>query len=136
MSTYTHIHSYVHSMHTHLFSHIHTHMHTCMCPHIYTWISTRTVLSPYACTHVFIHVKQACVSPHVCVPMFVSALTATRGGLWSHVGPCVLLSYRKGGLASARKHVETNVYNIQRLLRIRGGKHVSATEVRVARDAA
>ncbi|KAG5197455.1 hypothetical protein JEQ12_008184 [Ovis aries] len=40
--------------------------------------------------------------------------------------------YRKGGLASARKHVETNVYNIQRLLRIRGGKHVSATEVELS----
>uniref|UniRef100_A0A4W2GMH4 Villin like n=1 Tax=Bos indicus x Bos taurus TaxID=30522 RepID=A0A4W2GMH4_BOBOX len=40
--------------------------------------------------------------------------------------------YRKGGLASALKHVETNVYNIQRLLRIRGGKHVSATEVELS----
>ncbi|KAG8521547.1 Villin-like protein, partial [Galemys pyrenaicus] len=37
--------------------------------------------------------------------------------------------YRKGGLDSALKHVETNVFNIQRLLRIRGRKHVSATEV-------
>ncbi|XP_067609895.1 villin-like protein isoform X6 [Pseudorca crassidens] len=36
--------------------------------------------------------------------------------------------YRKGGLASALKHVETNVYNIQRLLHIRAGKHVSASE--------
>ncbi|XP_055270616.1 villin-like protein isoform X3 [Moschus berezovskii] len=40
--------------------------------------------------------------------------------------------YRKGGLASALKHVETNVYNIQRLLRIRGGKHLSATEVELS----
>lgn len=88
----------------------------------------------HICLHM--HVKQAHVCPHVCMPVFMSALTATRGSLWSHVGPCALLSYRKGGLASALKHVETNVYNIQRLLRIRGGKHVSATEVRAARDAA
>ncbi|XP_057560679.1 villin-like protein isoform X2 [Hippopotamus amphibius kiboko] len=40
--------------------------------------------------------------------------------------------YRKGGLASALKHVETNVYNIQRLLRVRAGKHVSATEVELS----
>ncbi|XP_036287697.1 villin-like protein [Pipistrellus kuhlii] len=42
--------------------------------------------------------------------------------------------YRKGGLASALKHVETNMYNIQRLLRIRGRKHVSATEVEFSWD--
>ncbi|XP_060163299.1 villin-like protein isoform X6 [Globicephala melas] len=36
--------------------------------------------------------------------------------------------YRKGGLASALKHVETNLYNIQRLLHIRAGKHMSASE--------
>ncbi|XP_034847960.1 villin-like protein [Mirounga leonina] len=40
--------------------------------------------------------------------------------------------YRKGGLASALRHVETNVYNIQRLLRIQGRKHVSATEVELS----
>ncbi|XP_073667108.1 villin-like protein isoform X3 [Tursiops truncatus] len=40
--------------------------------------------------------------------------------------------YRKGGLASALKHVETNVYNIQRLLHIRAGKHVSASEVELS----
>ncbi|KAF6313736.1 villin like [Rhinolophus ferrumequinum] len=40
--------------------------------------------------------------------------------------------YRKGGLASALKHVETNTYNIQRLLRIKGSKHVSATEVELS----
>ncbi|XP_052045224.1 villin-like protein isoform X2 [Apodemus sylvaticus] len=37
--------------------------------------------------------------------------------------------YRKGGRASALKLVETNMYNVQRLLHIRGRKHVSATEV-------
>ncbi|XP_037063917.1 villin-like protein isoform X1 [Peromyscus leucopus] len=37
--------------------------------------------------------------------------------------------YRKGGQASALKHVGTNMYNVQRLLHIRGRKHVSATEV-------
>lgn len=40
--------------------------------------------------------------------------------------------YRKGGLASALKHVETNMYNIQRLLLIKGRKHVSATEVELS----
>ncbi|XP_060036593.1 villin-like protein isoform X2 [Erinaceus europaeus] len=40
--------------------------------------------------------------------------------------------YRKGGLASAGKHMETNIYNIQRLLHIRGRKHVSATEVELS----
>uniref|UniRef100_A0A2K6GD46 Villin like n=1 Tax=Propithecus coquereli TaxID=379532 RepID=A0A2K6GD46_PROCO len=40
--------------------------------------------------------------------------------------------YRKGGLASDLKHVETNVFNIQRLLHIKGRKHVSATEVELS----
>ncbi|KAL1781652.1 villin isoform X1 [Sigmodon hispidus] len=37
--------------------------------------------------------------------------------------------YRKGGQASALKHVETSLYNVQRLLHIRGRRHVSAIEV-------
>lgn len=37
--------------------------------------------------------------------------------------------YRKGGRASALKHVDPNMYNVQRLLHVRGRKHVSATEV-------
>ncbi|GAB1294795.1 Villin-like protein [Apodemus speciosus] len=37
--------------------------------------------------------------------------------------------YRKGGRASALKLAETSMYNVQRLLHIRGRKHVSATEV-------
>uniref|UniRef100_A0A8C8ZQ89 Villin like n=1 Tax=Prolemur simus TaxID=1328070 RepID=A0A8C8ZQ89_PROSS len=40
--------------------------------------------------------------------------------------------YRKGGLASDLKHVETNMFNIQRLLHIKGRKHVSATEVELS----
>ncbi|XP_008066526.1 villin-like protein [Carlito syrichta] len=40
--------------------------------------------------------------------------------------------YRKGGLASDLKHVETNMYNIQRLLHIKGRKHMSATEVELS----
>lgn len=48
--------------------------------------------------------------------------------------PCPFLSYRKGGRASALKLVETNMYSVQRLLHIRGRKHVSATEVRATRD--
>ncbi|XP_036122190.1 villin-like protein [Molossus molossus] len=50
----------------------------------------------------------------------------------SYIRPGII--YRKGGLASALKHVETNMYNIQRLLRIRGRKHVSATEVWCIQD--
>lgn len=47
------------------------------------------------------------------------------------VTPCSLLpnSYKKGGVASGFKHVETNMYNIKRLLHVKGKKHVSATEV-------
>ncbi|KAM9601549.1 villin-like protein isoform 1-T2 [Trichechus inunguis] len=37
--------------------------------------------------------------------------------------------YRKGGLGSGLKLVETNIYSIRRLLHIKGRKHVSATEV-------
>ncbi|XP_044526108.1 villin-like protein isoform X2 [Gracilinanus agilis] len=44
------------------------------------------------------------------------------------------LIYKKGGLASGFKHVETNMYNIQRLLHIKGKKPVSATEVDLSWD--
>nr|XP_040145944.1 villin-like protein isoform X2 [Ictidomys tridecemlineatus] len=40
--------------------------------------------------------------------------------------------YRKGGLASDVKHVDTNMYHIQRLLHIKARKHVSATEVELS----
>ncbi|XP_036594754.1 villin-like protein [Trichosurus vulpecula] len=42
--------------------------------------------------------------------------------------------YKKGALASGFKHVETNMYNIQRLLHIKGKKPVSATEVDLSWD--
>ncbi|KAM9163544.1 villin-like protein [Pangshura tecta] len=42
--------------------------------------------------------------------------------------------YKKGGVASGFKHVETNMYNIRRLLHIKGKKHVSATEVELSWD--
>nr|XP_015810628.2 villin-1 isoform X1 [Nothobranchius furzeri]XP_015810629.2 villin-1 isoform X1 [Nothobranchius furzeri] len=42
------------------------------------------------------------------------------------------LIYKKGGVASGFNHVDTNVYNILRLLRVKGKKHVSATEVEVS----
>ncbi|XP_010628001.1 villin-like protein isoform X2 [Fukomys damarensis] len=41
-------------------------------------------------------------------------------------------SYRKGSPGPDLKHVETNLYNIQRLLHIIGRKHVSATEVELS----
>ncbi|KAG8573261.1 hypothetical protein GDO81_012337 [Engystomops pustulosus] len=40
--------------------------------------------------------------------------------------------YKKGGVASGFKHVETNMYNIRRLLHVKGRKHVTATEVELA----
>ena len=39
------------------------------------------------------------------------------------------LSYKKGGVASGFQHVETNCYSILRLLRVKGRKNVTATEV-------
>uniref|UniRef100_A0A7N8X779 Villin-like n=1 Tax=Mastacembelus armatus TaxID=205130 RepID=A0A7N8X779_9TELE len=40
--------------------------------------------------------------------------------------------YKKGGVASGFHHVDTNVYNVLRLLHIKGRKHVTATEVEVS----
>uniref|UniRef100_A0A3B4CPK2 HP domain-containing protein n=1 Tax=Pygocentrus nattereri TaxID=42514 RepID=A0A3B4CPK2_PYGNA len=40
--------------------------------------------------------------------------------------------YKKGGVASGFKHIETNVYNILRLLHVKGRKNVTATEVEVS----
>uniref|UniRef100_A0A4W5P2M2 Villin-1 n=1 Tax=Hucho hucho TaxID=62062 RepID=A0A4W5P2M2_9TELE len=37
--------------------------------------------------------------------------------------------YKKGGVASGMKQVETNTYNIRRLLHVKGNKHVVAGEV-------
>ncbi|NXJ73963.1 VILI protein, partial [Trogon melanurus] len=42
------------------------------------------------------------------------------------------LIYKKGGVASGMKHVETNTYNIQRLLHVKGKKNVIAVEVEVS----
>ncbi|KAK7881825.1 hypothetical protein WMY93_030234 [Mugilogobius chulae] len=42
------------------------------------------------------------------------------------------LIYKKGGVASGFNHVETNSYNILRLLHVKGKKHVTATEVEVS----
>ncbi|KAF2983628.1 hypothetical protein EK904_005556 [Melospiza melodia maxima] len=44
------------------------------------------------------------------------------------------VTYKKGGVASGFKHVETNMYNIKRLLHVKGKKHVSATEVALSWD--
>ncbi|NXQ76345.1 VILI protein, partial [Quiscalus mexicanus] len=55
-----------------------------------------------------------------------------RAECWS---PCRELAvYKKGGVASGFKHVETNMYNIKRLLHVKGKKHVSATEVALSWD--
>ncbi|KAM9839452.1 villin-1 [Aulostomus maculatus] len=42
------------------------------------------------------------------------------------------LIYKKGGVASGFHHVDTNVYNILRLLHVKGRKHVTAAEVEVS----
>ncbi|CAL8267478.1 unnamed protein product [Lota lota] len=39
------------------------------------------------------------------------------------------LIYKKGGVASGMKHVETNTYDVKRLLHVKGRKHVVAGEV-------
>lgn len=41
----------------------------------------------------------------------------------------VPLSYKKGGVASGMKHVETNTYDVKRLLHVKGKRNVRATEV-------
>uniref|UniRef100_A0A8C3AQE4 Villin like n=1 Tax=Cyclopterus lumpus TaxID=8103 RepID=A0A8C3AQE4_CYCLU len=41
------------------------------------------------------------------------------------------LIYKKGGVASGFQHVDTNVYNVLRLLHVKGRKHVTAAEVEV-----
>lgn len=80
------------------------------------------------CTHT--HVSQTRTFLHRLAhePLLTPTLIPTQG-VFSFTDPNPFLSYRKGGRASALKHVETNVYNVQRLLHIRGRKHVSATEV-------
>ena len=39
------------------------------------------------------------------------------------------LSYKKGGVASGMKHVETNTYDVKRLLHVKGKRNIRATEV-------
>lgn len=42
------------------------------------------------------------------------------------------LIYKKGGVASGFNHIETNTYNVLRLLQVKGRKNVTATEVEVS----
>ncbi|KAF1585309.1 Villin-1, partial [Eudyptes moseleyi] len=42
------------------------------------------------------------------------------------------LVYKKGGVSSGMKHVETNTYNVQRLLHVKGKKNVVAEEVEMS----
>lgn len=42
------------------------------------------------------------------------------------------LIYKKGGVASGFNHVETNSYNVLRLLHVKGKKHITAAEVEVS----
>ncbi|XP_062822493.1 advillin [Anolis carolinensis] len=40
--------------------------------------------------------------------------------------------YKKGGVASGLNHVETNTYNVKRLLHVKGKRNVTATEVEMS----
>ncbi|KAH0520391.1 Advillin [Microtus ochrogaster] len=42
--------------------------------------------------------------------------------------------YKKGGVASGMKHVETNAYDVKRLLHVKGKRNVRATEVEMSWD--
>uniref|UniRef100_A0A8C6S177 Advillin n=1 Tax=Nannospalax galili TaxID=1026970 RepID=A0A8C6S177_NANGA len=42
--------------------------------------------------------------------------------------------YKKGGIASGMKHMETNTYDVKRLLHVKGKRNISATEVEVSWD--
>lgn len=42
------------------------------------------------------------------------------------------IMYKKGGVASGFKHVETNMYNIKRLLHVKGKKNVTGSEVDIS----
>uniref|UniRef100_A0A2K5CMG3 Advillin n=1 Tax=Aotus nancymaae TaxID=37293 RepID=A0A2K5CMG3_AOTNA len=40
--------------------------------------------------------------------------------------------YKKGGVASGMKHMETNTYNVKRLLHVKGKRNIRATEVEMS----
>ncbi|XP_049639026.1 advillin [Suncus etruscus] len=42
--------------------------------------------------------------------------------------------YKKGGMASGMKHVETNTYDVKRLLHVKGKRNIRATEVEMCWD--
>ncbi|XP_047405102.1 advillin isoform X4 [Sciurus carolinensis] len=42
--------------------------------------------------------------------------------------------YKKGGVASGMKHVETNTYDVKRLLHVKGKRNIRATEVELSWD--
>nr|XP_012632590.1 advillin isoform X3 [Microcebus murinus] len=42
--------------------------------------------------------------------------------------------YKKGGVASGMKHVETNTYDVKRLLHVKGRRNIRATEVEMSWD--
>lgn len=114
------------------------HVYTHICMYVYM-LTNMCVLLPCVCSNALVHMFLStctCMSSrHVCVPTCVHACAhfCTPSCTWQCMvlqGTHSPLSYRRGGLPSDLKHVETNMYNIQRLLCIRGRKHVSATEVR------
>lgn len=44
---------------------------------------------------------------------------------------CIIFSYKNGGVASGMKHVDTNTYDVKRLLHVKGKRNVTATEVTI-----
>ncbi|XP_053077657.1 villin-like protein isoform X5 [Acinonyx jubatus] len=89
--------------------------------------------------------KEAGAEAQDAAEAFVQQLQETLGGATvqhreaqGHESDCFRsyfrsgIIYRRGGLASALTHVETNLYNIQRLLHVQGRKHVSAAEVELS----
>uniref|UniRef100_A0A8D0GKU7 Advillin n=1 Tax=Sphenodon punctatus TaxID=8508 RepID=A0A8D0GKU7_SPHPU len=76
-----------------------------------------------------------------CAAIYTTQLDDYLGGLPVHersldMAPLLfpLHSYRKGGVASGMTHVETNSYDVTRLLHIKGKRNVTATEVEMTWD--
>ncbi|XP_076985927.1 villin-like protein isoform X2 [Tamandua tetradactyla] len=71
-----------------------------------------------------------------CLEEGLGSLTVQHREAQGHESDCFHSYFRQGimegGLAPDLKHVETNMYSIQRLLHIKARKHVSATEVQLS----
>lgn len=78
---------------------------------------------------VFSYQSHACIIENFVLlprPPQHAGSTFTALELWLF---CSVSSYKKGGSASGFDHVDTNAYNVLRLLHVKGRKNVTATEV-------